>query len=371
MRTTIILIFSLFLFNIGFAQSIPADSLKTNNDFPIKVKRLSPRVVLLTGRLWLTNVLVIASNKGMVMVGAPFSKNITHYYMEAAEKEFNRKDFIYLINSSAGLESIGGNSAFKNETIIGHIEITQDIIKGKEDTINKLNPLYQPNRIALCKDLIEHAEKNRDTMPKNSENFKLINSIIKNWQDLETEYSIDKEFLPPNLTFTDEMKLELGDITIQLINYGHAHFTSGTFIYIPQESILYTGSVMDKETLPFVSITKETPNTIVTDWISILNKFTNDNVDLKYIIVQNGLTKNMFDKEVLKEYDSYITSLWEQIRLLKKEKKTLEEIKSILKFETKFKEFNNLQNNLYINTPWEVNNIHEKNIESFWLLLEK
>jgi len=345
--------------------------LKANNDYPIKAKRLSPRVVLLTGRLWETNVLVIASNKGMVMVGAPFSKNITQYYMEAAEKEFNRKDFIYLINSSAGIESIGGNSAFKDETKIGHVDITQDIIKGKEDTINKLNSLYEPNRIALCKDQIVHLEKYRDTIPKNSEKFKLINSIIINWQDLQTEYSLDKEFLPPNLTFTDEMNLELGDVTIQLINYGHAHFSSGIFIYIPQESILYTGSVVDKETLPFVSITKETPKTIVTDWISILNRFTNDNIDLKYIIVQNGLSKNMFDKEVLKEYDRYITLLWEQIQQLKKEKKTLEEIKKILQFKTKFKEFSNLQNNLFINTPWEVNNIHEKNIESFWLLLDK
>ena len=43
----------------------------------------------------------------------------------------------------------------------------------------------------------------------------------------------------------------------------------------------------------------------------------------------------------------------------------------MLQFETKFKEFNNLQNNLFLNTPWEVNNIHEKNIESFESLLDK
>jgi hypothetical protein len=370
MRTTIISIFSLFLFNIGFAQSIPADSLKTNNDYPIKVKRLSPRVALLTGRLWHVNSLVIASNKGMVMVAAPFSKNITQCYKEAAEKEFNRKDFIYLINTGISIEDVGGNNAFKDKTIIGHVNFIKEIIKGKTNTLNKFDYLCLPNRIAMCKDQVDHLEKYRDSISNKSEKI-LYTAYFNTWKDLQNEYFINKEILPPNLTFTDEMSLDLGDITIQLINYGYKSSSSGLFVYIPEESILFTGQIVNKSALPSISFNKETPKNIVTNWISILNKFTNNKIELKYIISLNGGSDGIYNKEVLSEHYRYMKSLWEQMQQLKNEKKTLGEIKTTLKFETKFKEFGNLNNSVFPGTPWEILNIHENNIESFWLLLDK
>ena len=167
------------------------------------------------------------------------------------------------------------------------------------------------------------------------------------------------------------MSLDLGDISIQLINYGYKSSSSGLFVYIPEESILFTGQIVNKSALPGISFNKETPKNIVTNWISILNKFTNNKIELKYIISLNGGSDGIYNKEVLSEHYRYIKLLWEQMQQLKNEKKTLGEIKTTLKFETKFKEFGNLNNSVFPGTPWEILNIHENNIESIWLLLDK
>ena len=71
--------------------------------------------------------------------------------------------------------------------------------------------------------------------------------------------------IPPKLTLTDRMGLFLGDKNIQIVHVG-GHASSSVLVYLPQESILFTGDVVVQGVYPILSHASSR------DWLSALNR---------------------------------------------------------------------------------------------------
>jgi len=98
------LVFFLTAVSVG-AQSGPPP-------FDITVKRLTPRVAVFYGDPWDNAIVAIATQKGIVVIDAPFSKTIAKGFRDAVEAEFKRGDFAYLVNTHDHVCHIGGNEAY-------------------------------------------------------------------------------------------------------------------------------------------------------------------------------------------------------------------------------------------------------------------
>ncbi len=79
----------------------------------------------------------------------------------------------------------------------------------------------------------------------------------------------------------------------------------------------------------------------------------------------------MYSPELLSRYAEYLDTLWQQVSQLKSENLSLVAIKERLNFETNFEDYHDLDNSVGVGTSWGIENIHEQNIDGFWLLTHK
>ena len=59
--------------------------------------------------------------------------------------------------------------------------------------------------------------------------------------------------VPPTLTFDTSMRLYFAGREIQLLYFGRAHTSGDTFIYLPEERIVFTGDVIQDAGMPFLA----------------------------------------------------------------------------------------------------------------------
>jgi len=78
--------------------------------------------------------LFIASDKGLVAINSFWSNITAEKFKKEIVKILNRDDFIYTINMVDRLDMLGGNSTYKESTIIGHHEFLKKY-KGKEKEV--------------------------------------------------------------------------------------------------------------------------------------------------------------------------------------------------------------------------------------------
>jgi cyclase len=69
------------------------------------------------------------------------------------------------------------------------------------------------------------------------------------WPDVEWG---DVVLVPPELTFTDALTLQLGDHVAELRSYGPAHSGSDTVVWLPRERVLFTGDLVLSGVTPLV-----------------------------------------------------------------------------------------------------------------------
>ncbi|MER0241796.1 MBL fold metallo-hydrolase [Streptomyces sp. HSW2009] len=60
------------------------------------------------------------------------------------------------------------------------------------------------------------------------------------------------EIAPPTLTYTDALTLHVGEIEVQLHHPGVAHTLGDTFVWLPEQRIVYTGDLVFHGGTPFV-----------------------------------------------------------------------------------------------------------------------
>jgi glyoxylase-like metal-dependent hydrolase (beta-lactamase superfamily II) len=172
----------------------------------------------------------------------------------------------------------------------------------------------------------------------------------------------------PDITFNDVLKLNLGDLTLEMVYYGYSHTNTHIIIYIPEERILFTGGIINKDLIPISEIDESAPPDLAENWLEILSRFTDDTLDLKYLIPSHGGKEAMYGVELLSRYAEYIDTLWKQVSQMKLENMSLKTIKDRLNFEIHFEDYHDLDNSVGVGTNWGIENIHEQNIDGFWLL---
>jgi glyoxylase-like metal-dependent hydrolase (beta-lactamase superfamily II) len=326
--------------------------------FNIDVVRLSPRVGVFYGDPWTNAVVAIASQKGIVVVDAPFSKTITRGFRDAIGKEFNRNDFACLINTHEDMCHIGGNEAFADVPIVGHASVRDKMQKWAGD------PQWITGwRKTGERDLASKKERLLKTGPRALEEPGFAD-YEKCWRLILADYSTNCVLVPPAVTFDHEMALYLGDITVRLTYYGCAHGGADIIVRIPEENLVMSGGLFYAPHLPMLSraAEKATPQ-IVDNWFAVMGTVLKEANDQTRFIPSHD--RDILKKEQCSQQVAYLEKLWDGVRRAKADGKTLEQTRSDLPLQS-FPEVANLANEKNRGTPWERLDIHSQNIGLLW-----
>jgi glyoxylase-like metal-dependent hydrolase (beta-lactamase superfamily II) len=197
-------------------------------------------------------VTAIKTTHGIVVVDAGISTVLTDKYKKTIENVFHQNDFVYVINTHAHNDHIAGNGIFSKAKVVGHGNFQNDISE------RWTNP--EKSMINLRKIVEDYEKQLQQAIPNTGEWNDIFTQKIRYisalW-DVENHVSVKL----PDITFSDSMKIELGDTNIEMIYFGKFHSNSDILIYVPEIRVLFIGDLFSKYGRPGIS------NSLITDEI--------------------------------------------------------------------------------------------------------
>lgn len=164
-----------------------------------RTKEVASGVFAITG-LGFTNCGFIVTEQGVVVVDTQLIPLMAREIIQEV-KAVTDKPIIYAINTHWHTDHVGGNEAFSPPARIISHEFTREIIARRRK---------------------EQDAGTVDESLKQLGDFKLV---------------------PPDITFSQEMSLHLGDKIIQLMFFGGGHTGGDIVVYLPREKVLFSGDI--------------------------------------------------------------------------------------------------------------------------------
>ena len=255
-----------------------------------KVERLSDRVLIISnGMTDMDRVTAIATKKGIVMIDAGTNAPRTAKYRKIIEKEFNRNDFVYLINTHSHQDHTFGNRAFKEAVVIGHDKIKEELAKNvKEDYYTKTFT----NSIKRWKSQLQ-------SIDKNSNRWKQLRIYLYEGPEILSNIANNFVIPVPDISFSDEIELDMGDVMFKLIYFGPAHTESDILVYVPEEKLLFVGDLFNYPgDINFRFYGKEN----AVKWNEALNSVLQPGNEIKYVV--NAHYSRTMNKDVLTDFSN-------------------------------------------------------------------
>src|ERR1700736_4927559 len=72
----------------------------------------------------------------------------------------------------------------------------------------------------------------------------------------------------PNVTFSEQVEVDLGDFPVRLLHWGSSHTRGDEFVFLPQQSIVFGGDVVVNRFFPIMADSDSSG----TNWIEILGR---------------------------------------------------------------------------------------------------
>ncbi len=239
-------------------------------EVPVEVHRISERVIVLN---YLdVNVTALAGEKGLVIIDTQRSPYVMRTVLRAIERQFGRRDVLYVVNTHGHADHSAGNQVFPDSIIVGHENCPEFM---RQYPANATRALWFA-RIGLA-DLgrqIEAADEEPEVAKRLKADLNIRRRLL---EDLDANYQVT----PPSITFRDSLNLDVGDLTLKLKYCGYAHTTSDLFVYVPQEQIVITGDLFNSASSPGFAVNQ------VTDVPRIMAEMDNiaaDGSGVKYVI---------------------------------------------------------------------------------------
>ena len=219
-------------------------------EFNIKVDRLSPRTAVFSGGPWGNAIVAVATQKGIVVIDAPFSKTIAGGFREAIAAELKRNDFACLINTHEHTCHVSGNSAYADVPIVGHESIRADMLKSMTDPAHKFSTA---SRLGLADRQLNGVRAQLEK--SNPEVLKAPGwaNYEKAWKLIIADWSGAHVTVLPTITFDHRATLTFGDVTVRLDYLGCSHGVGDTFVSIPEENLVITAGFFYANLVPEIT----------------------------------------------------------------------------------------------------------------------
>ncbi|UCC39668.1 MAG: MBL fold metallo-hydrolase [Candidatus Aminicenantes bacterium] len=335
---------SSFLALICLTLLLPAQSA---DDIPIQVKRLGERVIVLKETFMENNVVAIASKKGLVVVDTTGLPSTAAKMRKIIEKEFDRKDFVYVINTHHHWDHSFGNQVFADAVVVGHERCLEPM---------RRDAGFMPRRVEGLKQNLERQKQRLEGLTPDSEEAKSTRTDIATLKRALADYSEGFVSTPPAIIFNDRMNLNLGDMTFKLYYFGRAHSGSDILIHVPEEGLLLTGDLfLDEGWLPLFA---GQPVLDIPRWIEVLKAVLDGEDEIKQVIPAH---QHFWNRERLAMWRDYIVKLWNGVNAAKAEGLDFAAVQNRFPLEEKYSYLKELGH-----TGSELQRFQSRNVEAFW-----
>jgi glyoxylase-like metal-dependent hydrolase (beta-lactamase superfamily II) len=264
----------------------------------IKVVKISDRVILVrTGVTYFDAVTAIATEKGIVLIDAGISPQLTEKYKQIIAKEFSRNDFTFIIHTHSHCDHTWGNQVFPEALIIGHDTCKEEMITDNND----------PNNYPV---FIERTVKGRaeklKTLDVNTDSGRQVYSELVRFSMAKEDLNKGHILVLPSITFSDKLTLSFGDETLEIIYFGNAHSESDILVYIPEEKLLFCGDLFfSGGDLGFGAEKFEKAN--VRQWHNALAAILKPEKNIEKVIHGHGM---IMTKNDLIAFNQHVEELW-------------------------------------------------------------
>ncbi len=343
---TIALWCSLFLFVPDSTQSQSAEAI------PVHTRRISEKVLVVWpgDHAQTTNMIAIASERGIVVVDTESSWSITAEIRDVLARELGREDFAYLINTHGHADHGGGNQAFRDTEIFAHERCSSLL----ESALGEDNLVRRRERLDYW---LTGLRRQLDSLPAGAPEALAVEERTRFVSRVLADLGADFELTLPNVTFTDRLTLDLGDLTVRIYYFGGLHTNDHVIVHVPEEGLLLTGDILSDSWIPVLSEDDDVDIPLMlANWETILE----DEEQLRHVV--NGHWDLGMSLGYFRQAHEYVRTLWEEVRVAQSQGGELETVITELELDDRFPEFSALVH------EYGGVDYHRKNIELMWAL---
>lgn len=138
------------------------------------------------------------------------------------------------------------------------------------------------------------------------------------------------KLIPADIEISDKIQMKVGEYEIIILPMAPAHTDNDIVVYIKNKDILFAGDLIYLNRIPFAG----DRGASVKNWLSVLKQIK----ELNPKVILGGHNQPMDEKAIEFTY-SYLNYLWETVKKLKEEGKTLDEIKDYINQTSVYKGF--------------------------------
>ena len=250
-----------------YAQSIPEP------DQFIQTIRLSDRVhIVRMGEVYPDQVVVVATEKGLVLIDSGISPTLSTKYRNIIQKKFPDQEFPYVINTHHHFDHTNGNQVFSDAAIVAHANCS----KKMRQFVNRI-----PDFVKARRERYSRRWEVAQTLDLHSGLYKRLRDLIvmSHWMCQDLEHN----FVPtyPTMTFNDRLTLDMDDLTIKLSHFpGSFHSDNDIVVLIPEEGIAFTGDLFHE----FGVSQRVTTESELGIWILALDDLLKNGTNIKHVV---------------------------------------------------------------------------------------
>jgi glyoxylase-like metal-dependent hydrolase (beta-lactamase superfamily II) len=154
-------------------------------------------------------------------------------------------------------------------------------------------------------------------------------NLFRGFSAQSKELLQDVKLRPPDITFDNEIRLDLGGVAVRLMWWGPAHTQGDELIFVEQDSVLIPGDIVQDKIVPNM------PNAdaSVKNWLAILDRL--EPLQPRLVLPDHGA---LGDGSLIAKERAFLLDLQSRSLELKREGKSPEEAAAIVtaEFKTKY-----------------------------------
>lgn len=217
----------------------------SGGEVEVTVNKLHPKALIVgSGKTYGDTMLAIASEKGLVVVDTGTTVRATRAYRAKIEEVFGRNDFLYIVNTHYHYDHVVGNPVFPEATVIAH-ELTRERMINWNHTRDQF-VAQQQARVDGWLVTLETADPAADETVR-------LQDLVEKYSWMCEDLSGDYEPHLPSISFSDQLHLDLGDITMDLYYFGPGtHTGDDIMVHFPELGVVATGDLLHNQFTQFL-----------------------------------------------------------------------------------------------------------------------
>ena len=330
----------------------------------VVIRRVTDRVMTLsmTNLGMHTNVTVIETQKGLVVVETEMTPGIMKAIKEAAEKELGRNDWAYVINTHQHLHHAGGNAAFPEAQIIGHKRMSVDWIKYclKDDK----------GRRGYCGMIgvdtaLKQLRRNLNHATLTPAQKDILHKRRRFCEALKQEIMTGFEVRNPTITFDEHYELDMGDIHLRLTDWGPGINHGSLFVHVVEDNLIVGMNTAGKWIPGFLDDKPSLEE--IRRMISIYEGLCDQNfpIDVMIKIHKPGLIRS---RQRFQQTRLYFQTMLDDLTQAQQDGLSLEQAKTEFSLNKRHAHF---CRDFPLPEPERREKNHQKTIDTIWELLQK